>query len=114
MPDYENIIYEREGNIARIIFNRPEKLNPINVYGKPGVMTDTLNALDVASEDDDVKAVIIKGKGRCFTGGEDLGQVVYVYGFTHDKNERRPSQRVRLNFDREFLNMFMKVLYSPK
>ena len=96
---YENIIYEKSGYIARIILNRPQSLNALC----PELSDDISKAITDASEDDDVKVVIFKGAGRAFSAGADLSKVGFVYGWKEPKpgeKGRRPSQRVRLHFDR--------------
>ncbi|MSP78925.1 MAG: enoyl-CoA hydratase [Dehalococcoidia bacterium] len=67
--DYQDIIYKKEGKIARIIFNRPEKMNPLRHI----LRGETIHALKVAETDPEVSVIIIKGNGRCFSAGHDLG-----------------------------------------
>lgn len=59
---------KRDGAIARIIFNRPEQLNAIDIA--------TANAFDQAcaalQEDASVRVVVIQGEGRSFGAGGDL------------------------------------------
>jgi enoyl-CoA hydratase len=94
--EFEFAIYEKKGSVARVILNRPDRLNAL---GRE-VYRDMIAAFGEAREDDDVKVVIFKGNGRSFASGHDLTQVGYVYGFgTGGKDERRPSQRTRLNRD---------------
>jgi enoyl-CoA hydratase len=69
---YENIDYEPRHmeHVARITLNRPEKLNALS-----GALLDELfAALAEAEDDDEVKVVLIKGAGRCFCSGYDIGQ----------------------------------------
>ena len=66
--DYETIIYEVERGRARIILNRPEKLNAFTV----GMMSDLLDLFDRVDSDDDVRAVVVTGAGRGFCAGADL------------------------------------------
>jgi enoyl-CoA hydratase len=110
--DFEFSIYEKEGNVARVILNRPDRLNAL---GRE-VYRDLLAAMAIARADDDVKVVIIKGNGRSFASGHDLTQVGYVYGFgTGAPGERKPSQRVRLNRDFDDLAYRMNyILLFPK
>jgi enoyl-CoA hydratase len=55
--------------IAHIVLNRPDKLNAIN-----GPMLDVLeHSLDTIEERDDVRAVLLSGRGRAFSAGFDLG-----------------------------------------
>ena len=65
---FETIIYEKEGPIAWITLNRPEKLNAIS---KPMVL-ELLQATDKAQSDDEVRVIILKGEGRAFSAGFDL------------------------------------------
>lgn len=99
--NYRYIIYEKDGNIARIILNKPEKLNCMSFLGPGEDFAEVLDAITRAEEDDDVKVVILKGKGRAFCTGHDLSKVGFLYGFgTGKPGERRPSQRIRLYKDR--------------
>jgi enoyl-CoA hydratase len=99
----KNVIYEKknfkEGAVATITLNKPETLNAMDLE----LTEDILRALTHAEEDDDVKAIILKGAGRAFSSGYDLSRVYYVYGGGTGKSEdktRRPSQRARLKYDR--------------
>ena len=66
---FETIRYETEGPIAWITLNRPEKLNAIDT-----VMTgELMAATDRAQLDDEVRVVVVKGEGRAFSAGLDLG-----------------------------------------
>lgn len=111
--DYQYIIYEKNENIARITFNKPEKLNTFNFIGKGEDAQELYNALDDAAKDDDIKVVILKGAGRAFCVGHDLTKVGFVYGMgTGQPDERRPSQRIRLHMDKgglcdDFLSLFL-------
>ena len=111
---YKYVIYERNGNIAKITLNRPDKLNAFPFYG--GITADFHAALDEAEEDDDVKVVIIKAAGRAFSAGHDLEEVGFVYGMgTGKTGERRPSQRIRLKIDRHgFCENHRRLFLFPK
>ena len=113
---YKYVIYEKRGAIAAITLNRPEKLNVLNMMGThEGVFTDMLNALTEAEDDDEVKVIVFKGAGKHFCAGEDLSQAGFVYGFgTGKPGERRPAERIRLKYDRKFMQDWCRILYSPK
>ena len=64
----EQIIYGKDGAVASIRFNRPEKKNAITV----AMYQALVDALDDASRDDAVRAVGLFG-GDTFTAGNDLG-----------------------------------------
>jgi len=114
---YKYIIYEKEGNIARITLNKPDKLNAMTFIGNKEATEDTNElwaAYDEAAEDDDVKVVIIKGAGRAFCVGHDLTKVGFVYGFGIKSDDRRPSQRIRLSYDKASYDKTVKLLLHPK
>ena len=114
---YKDVILEKEGNIARVIMNKPDKMNTYSFFGgKDADAMEIWNAFDEAAEDDDVKVIIFKGAGRCFTVGHDLSKVGKVYGMgTGQAGERRPSQRIRLKLDRNGYEVPMRSIFlNPK
>jgi len=62
------IRYEVERGRARIILNRPEKLNAV----AQSMSRDIHDRLWEADNDTSVHSVIIKGAGRSFSSGADL------------------------------------------
>jgi enoyl-CoA hydratase/carnithine racemase len=65
---YEEIDYRVEDRIATITLDRPEKLNAVTAT----MAGELLDAFDRVDEDDEVRAVIITGRGRAFCAGADL------------------------------------------
>src|SRR3954447_19658838 len=64
----EVIQYEVAGGVATIWLNRPEVKNCVNW----ALLTNLGEALDRAEEDDDVRVVLIRGRGNTFCAGADL------------------------------------------
>jgi enoyl-CoA hydratase/carnithine racemase len=65
---FPTLIYEKQDAIAWITLNRPEVLNAYNT-----VMRDDLwEVLSAVRDDDDVRALILRGAGRAFCAGADL------------------------------------------
>ena len=62
------LLYEVKDGIGWIRFNRPELLNAIN----PEETRALVAALQTASDDDAVKAIIISSVGDAFCAGDDL------------------------------------------
>jgi len=113
--DYKYVIYEKEGGIARITLNRPDKLNVIDFPGDGGILDNFSAALDEAANDDALKVVIIKGAGRSFCAGHDLERIYKVYEeWDEEPGKRRPSQRSRLHTDRKWLEVHQKLLLHPR
>jgi enoyl-CoA hydratase len=108
--DFEDVIYERSGYVARLTLNRPDTMNA-------GVK-DFQKAADMIAEDDTVKVLVIKGAGRALGVGAPLHEVGFVYGWKEPKpGEKAPRQpiRNRLKFDRRtFYEATAKMLYYPK
>jgi enoyl-CoA hydratase/carnithine racemase len=70
MPDFETIALEVDGDgIATITLDRPDRLNAFTVT----MQDDLIAAFDRTDADDNVRAVVVTGRGRAFCAGADLG-----------------------------------------
>lgn len=65
---YQKIIYEKNGRISTISFNRPEKYNTI----VPGMLEELEKAIYEANRDEEVRVIILQGKGQSFCAGFDF------------------------------------------
>jgi enoyl-CoA hydratase len=68
IPETAGMQCKIEGRLARIILNRPEVLNAMNVAWPHEMLAIT----DVLARDKSVKVVVIRGAGRAFCSGIDL------------------------------------------
>ncbi|MGB7373755.1 crotonase/enoyl-CoA hydratase family protein [Pontixanthobacter sp.] len=69
MSAYSQILLEKDGPIATITLNRPDKMNAYTRH----MMAEMIAAFDDTDADDDIRAVIITGAGdRAFCAGADL------------------------------------------
>ncbi|MBW1945980.1 MAG: enoyl-CoA hydratase/isomerase family protein [Deltaproteobacteria bacterium] len=69
MPEYKQIIYEKNDRIAWVKLNRPKYLN-----AQSHIMLDEMDsAFHLAAEDKDVRVIILAGEGDHFSSGHDLG-----------------------------------------
>src|SRR2546423_4844876 len=66
--DYEQIAYEVADGVLTITLDRPDKLNAFTEQ----MMRELINAFDRSDADDDVRAVVVTGRGRGFCAGADL------------------------------------------
>jgi enoyl-CoA hydratase len=62
------VLYAKDGRIARITLNRPEKLNAIN----DAMPRELREAVAAANADDEVHVIVLAGAGRAFCAGYDL------------------------------------------
>ena len=93
MTDYEAIILERDGHIATIRLNRPDKHNAIN-----SVMSrEMIDALDAIEADDDIRVIILTGAGdKAFCAGADMAEAVQVQSNGRDGKDFAAQAAIRL------------------
>ncbi len=65
---FETVDYSPADGIARIILNRPERLNAINHQ----LIADLVAAVAAANDDASVRVIVLSGAGRAFCAGYDL------------------------------------------
>ena len=79
----ETILVERDGPIATLVLNRPEKLNALTRPMWQG-LGDAVRAL---SADDDVRCIVIRGAGeRAFSPGNDIAE------FAHERSNKKQAR----------------------
>jgi enoyl-CoA hydratase/carnithine racemase len=66
----EVLLYSREGAIARLTLNRPEKRNAQNL----AMLRELSAALARADADPEVRVIVLNGAGPCFSAGHDLAE----------------------------------------
>lgn len=66
---YENILYEKDGRIARLTANRPRYRNAQSRQ----LLEELDAALSEAAKDPDVCVIILAGAGEHFSAGHDIG-----------------------------------------
>ena len=67
MPDYKEILYEKQRGGVLITLNRPEALNAIT----RSMLKEFHQALDEAEADPEIRAIVLTGAGRGFCSGFD-------------------------------------------
>jgi 2-(1,2-epoxy-1,2-dihydrophenyl)acetyl-CoA isomerase len=85
------ILASREGGIARLTLNRPDKLNAFT----RAMHAELREALTAAGADPDCRMVVLTGAGRAFAAGQDLADTGLAGGGALDagKRWRRPTIR---------------------
>ncbi|TMF28931.1 MAG: enoyl-CoA hydratase family protein [Chloroflexi bacterium] len=74
MKRWEHFDYEERDGVATLTFSRPERLNALTfeVYADVRDLTDSLRR----REDDDVRVLVIRGRGRGFCSGGDVDEII--------------------------------------
>ncbi len=65
---FEHLEIEHDGHLATLWLNRPEKLNALS----EDMWADIPRAVGALDEDDEVRVIILAGRGRAFTVGIDI------------------------------------------
>jgi enoyl-CoA hydratase/carnithine racemase len=66
----DQLLYEVSGGAAWIAWDRPDALNALS----PELLAQFRTALAAAARDDEVRVVVLKGNGACFSAGADLDE----------------------------------------
>ncbi len=67
--EYKYLLMDKEDPFVTIVLNRPEKLNALSY----DMFAEIGNAISEINKMTEIRAVIIKGSGRAFSAGTDLG-----------------------------------------
>lgn len=74
--DYETLKFERQGAIGVLSLNRPERLNAMN-----GTMIEELlDFFSALPKFDETRVLVLRGEGRAFCSGMDLGFWLAQFG----------------------------------
>jgi enoyl-CoA hydratase len=99
--NYTTIELDRQGPVALIGLNRPDKLNAINAT----MIAELNGALDEIENDSSVYAILVHGNGRAFSAGFDLKAGVAA------RRETEADWRAAIDTD---LELIMRFWHSPK
>lgn len=100
MP-YNTIEFDRQGPVAIISLNRPQKLNAINAE----MIDEIHHAFDQIKINDAVHAVVVNGNGRAFCAGFDLQAGIEA------NRKTEADWRKAINAD---LKLIMRFWHCPK
>lgn len=80
---YEFYSVEKKGPIAWVWLNRPDKKNSMN----PPAWTETVPIFKDLDDDDNIRVVIMAGKGSCFSAGIDLLSMIPLFSELMEKQQ---------------------------
>lgn len=101
MADYQHILCDAAGPVARVTLNRPEVHNAFNET----LITEVTDAFDSLSANESVRAVVLAGAGKSFCAGADLDWMRRMAGYSNEENveDARALQR-----------MFAAIAHCPR
>jgi len=95
---YKTIEYRVENSILTLSLSRPEQMNAFTVE----MSKELIAAYDRASQDDEVRAIVLTGAGKAFCAGMDLNPEGNVFGLDESLNptladvtERRHEPKIK-------------------
>jgi enoyl-CoA hydratase len=81
--DYEQLILEADGAVARLTLNRPQKRNALSM----ALSNELIHALEQLRDSTTVKVVVIRGAGGTFCAGDDITEMAQ-WGTANDVMRR--------------------------
>ena len=90
---YNTLRYDVADSILTLTLNRPDHLNAFTVE----MAHELIDAFNRASDDDEVRAVVVTGEGRAFCAGMDLSVDGNVFGLNENLNPTMDDMENRLD-----------------
>jgi methylglutaconyl-CoA hydratase len=100
MAHEQPVVYSVEGAIAQLTLNRPEKKNALN----EAMIASLKENLRRASEDQNVRVIVIRGEGNDFCSGADLSALQKIAQASVDEN---------VEDARSLLDLFLLIRQIP-
>ncbi len=91
--DYNTLRYEVTDYILTLTLDRPDHLNAFTVE----MAHELIDAFERASEDDDVRAIVVTGAGKAFCAGMDLAIEGNVFGLNESLSPTMEDMETRLD-----------------
>ena len=79
---YKTIEYARAGNIARIIFNRPEVHNAFNSL----MISELDDVVEKVRKETSIRIVVLSGHGKSFCAGADIQWLRDIVNYSFEQN----------------------------
>lgn len=92
-----SIVFEKNGYLARIHLNRPDKLNAVH----PAMVAEIDAALNEVENDDEIRVLLFSGEGRAFSAGFDINA-------TDPRENESATDAVRRELEDAF-NIIMRI-----
>ncbi len=92
---YNTIDYQVNDLILTLSLNRPDQMNSFTVE----MAKELVHAFNRASDDDEVSAIVVTGKGRAFCAGMDLTREGNVFGLDESQKPTLKDMEENYNVD---------------
>jgi len=102
MESYKNIILEEKAGVAVLILNNPESRNPLTEETK----TEMLEALVHVAQTDEIRALVMTGRGPAFCAGGDVKKI----GQELTSEEKRQVMQKSQQLLRQLINLGKPVV----
>jgi enoyl-CoA hydratase len=102
------VLLESSGGVATLTLNRPERLNAIT----PELVGDLRDALVAAQDDESARVIRLRGAGRAFCAGYDIGWGAEIMEELEGEHPWDPMADLRLMS--RFVDLYMALWRSPK
>lgn len=82
LKTFETLQVERDGRVTRLWLNRPAVRNAFNAV----MVRELRKVLEDVRRDDEVRVVVLSGRGSSFCSGADLNWMREIISFTYEQN----------------------------
>lgn len=82
MTDYEHLEVSAENGIATVTLNRPDVRNALSA----GLITELTRCIREMAAREEVRVVVLSGRGDSFCAGADIGYMRQTAGFSYEEN----------------------------
>ena len=90
---FNSLLYEIDDKILTITLNRPDRMNAFTVE----MAYELIDAFNQASDDDEVRVIVVTGAGKAFCAGMDLSGDGNVFGLDEELHPTMADMQNRLD-----------------
>lgn len=88
-----DLLFEIKDYVATITLNRPESMNAFSEE----MIISWIKALEAVRDSDEIRALIVKGNGKCFCAGGDVKAMAAGKGFYESSEDIASTALARKN-----------------
>ncbi len=82
MKSYNNLEFELNNSVGTVWMNRPDKHNAMNAE----MIGEIIDIFENLNDDETVRIVVLRGRGKSFCAGADLNYMKGIAGFGYEEN----------------------------